>query len=367
MSLRRSPAWDLWGLVPNPLDGRSRPDVGRREPTGATARRVAAVRWLLVGYLVWKLASFPWPVLAAWPVRSTSAYAPLVPPWILSAAPFGAIATACALVAFAVGYRPRLAALLGVVGLCHLGVAVSLVSASGWTKSLFLAALVVAVLGVCDDRRRHGRSVRADRADGDARGDTDAADRAGHPRSRSTSTTRLPLQFTLLAVAALYFGSGVGKVVDGPLLAWTTARSMGSYLLYGGVVFTPGSVLPVSEPLVALLLASPILLAAIAWATILLELGFLPAVIARLPVWPFVVGFAGMHVAVAVTMGPFFVDQLVFLALVVDHDRLIALASRAGAGIVGDADADGTVTDGSGSAAGADGAGPGAGTEGTSD
>jgi hypothetical protein len=325
---------------------------------------VAAVRWLLVGYLVWKLASFPWPVLAAWPVRSTSAYAPLVPPWILSAAPFEAIATACALVAFAVGYRPRLAAGLGVVGLCHLGVAVSLVSASGWTKSLFLAALVVAVLGVCDDRRRHGRSVRAGRADGDTRVDTDAADAPGHSRSRSASTTRLPLQFTLLAVATLYFGSGVGKVIDGPLLAWTTARSMGSYLLYGEVVFTPGSVLPVGEPLVALLLASPVLLAVIAWATILLELGFLPAVIARLPVWPFVVGFAGMHAAVAVTMGPFFVDQLLFLALLVDHDRLFGLASRAGAGIAGDADADGPVTpDGSGAAAGADGAG----TEGSSD
>jgi hypothetical protein len=319
-------------------------DAGSDRP--ASAGTLAVTRWLLVGYLCWKVASFPWGILAAWPVHATTAYTGFTPPWLLTHAPLVAGLACLSLLAFAVGYRPRVTAFAAVVTLTFLGISLALVTGNGGTKSLFLATLVVAVFAVCDDRQ--GRSTGAlarsvvDRLPSPRRSPASTGGRptttlgpdpnmgAGPGTTTGPTSAPRPLQFTLLAVAILYFGAGVGKVVDGPLVAWTTARSMGAYLLYADAVFTPTSVVPWAAPLVAALLATPLLLTTIAWVTILLEVAFFPAVVARLPIWPFVVGLVGMHAAIAVTMGPFFVDQLVFLALLVDWARV----SRSVTGVV---------------------------------
>jgi hypothetical protein len=273
---------------------------------------LAVARVLLGSYLCWKVASFPWGVLGEWPVRYAETYAWAAPGWLLRVLPVEASLAVAASLAVVVGYRLRVAALAAALLATHLGMVLLTLSPSGGVKSLFVAALLLVGVALYAD---------TDRLTVDALRRTTAADLRDGAVGRSPGG--FP-RFATLVVATTYFGAGVSKAVSGPLLAWTAPRSLGTYLLYAGDAF--GTPTPVSPALVSLLLATPPLLAAMAWATILLEVGFLPAALARRPVWPFVVGLAGLHAGIAVAMGPLFVDQVCFLAMLLPWGGLYAAA-----------------------------------------
>lgn len=286
-----------------------------RHPTRASSFNLAIARFLLGGYLVWKLLSFPWAVVSAWPIRHRSTYWTVVEPslGLLSLEVALAVLSLCA---FVVGYRLRVATCLSALLVAHLGLVLFSLSPHGGVKSLFVASLLLVGFGLyADGRARPGpvdRRARVGHTEGDDRG------------LSSLDSTPVPmhaLRFALVVVAILYFGAGVDKVVHGPLLAWLAPRSLGSYLLFADVAFTPNH--PLTAPLRALLLGMPLALVAVAVATIALELGLLVAVVGRLPVWPFVFGLFGMHVGIVVVMGPFFLDQLVFLSLFVAWDDAV--------------------------------------------
>ncbi|AUV83103.1 hypothetical protein C2R22_16820 [Salinigranum rubrum] len=250
-----------------------------RHPTRASSFNLTVARFLLGGYLVWTLLSFPWVVVSAWPIRHRSTHWTAVEPLLVA----------------------------------HLGLVLFSLSPNGGVKSLFVASVLLVGFGLyAGERARPGPVDRRARF-GHAAGDDD-----GLSSLEPTPVPMHALRFALVVVAILYFGAGVDKAVHGPLLAWVAPRSLGSYLLLADVAFRPAH--PLTAPLRALLLGAPLVLAAIAVATIALELGLLVADVGRLPVWPFVFGLFGMHVGIVVVMGPFFLDQPVFLSLFVAWD-----------------------------------------------
>jgi predicted DCC family thiol-disulfide oxidoreductase YuxK len=110
----------------------------------------------------------------------------------------------------------------------------------------------------------------------------------------------------------------VTKLVFGPGWAWATARSLGQYVLWAQLYF---GIDP--EP-ARLFVQYPRVVQMAAIGTLVLEAGFLPWILAKRDVTPFVLGLLGMHVGITVLMGPFFFDQIVFLLLFADWSRLLA-------------------------------------------
>lgn len=78
------------------------------------------------------------------------------------------------------------------------------------------------------------------------------------------------------------------------------------------------------RPVAEFLFTDPLLLTASTWGTLALELGLLVAALAGLSITPFVLGLVGLHVVIALTVGPFFFDYIVFLSLFAAYDSALS-------------------------------------------
>lgn len=270
---------------------------------------LATARVILGTYLVWNVASFDWGELAAWYVPD-NAYAALYPPadhLVLPAEKWFLVAS---LVAFTVGYRVALTSFASAVVLSHLGVIMQMHSLVGRTDAMFVNAWLLIFFGIY----RHTDALTVDAVRRGASRST--AELAGVLRSASDrSYDAVVLELSLLAVAVLYFGSAVYKARLGPLFEWTTAWNLGrlSILVQEELGYTW---------LGRLLLDYPFALWGAAWGTVVLEASLLVAVLLGGSITLVVLGLLGTHAVIALALGPFFLDQFVFLLLFASWDRL---------------------------------------------
>ena len=117
------------------------------------------------------------------------------------------------------------------------------------------------------------------------------------------------LKWFLVALACIYFFTGFSKwQAGGWSLAWGSWENIRLAILNNAVVRT----LPIS-PLGEFLVGEPLLLGIAGYGTLLLELGFLFAVLAGLPITPFLLGLAGMHAVILLAMRVNYFTDMVFL------------------------------------------------------
>jgi hypothetical protein len=281
------------------------------EPDGAVVN-VAVGRLLVAALGIWKLLSYDWASIPDWPVYANEYYLLIVPEWIQ---PYLIVEKYLALVGlflFALGVSHRYAT---PILIAHLGTARFTLDPSGGSQALFTISyfLVFFALYRSEDLLS-GDGIRATRAlalpelNSFLRSEHDAADR---------NDADSILKWGLLTVGILYFGAGATKIVFGPAWEWATARNLGQYVLWAQSYFG------VSPEAGRFLLQYPRLVQLAAVSTLVLEAGFLLWILAKRDITPFVVGFLGMHVLIAVVMGPFFFDQVVFLLLFADWSRLL--------------------------------------------
>jgi hypothetical protein len=275
---------------------------------------LAVARVLVAGLGIWKLLSYDWASIPEWPVYANDYYLLLVPQWIQPYLVYEKYLAVVGLALFALGAGHRYATPVTAILLAHLGVARYTLDPSGASQALFTIVYLLVFFALYrEEDRLSVDGVR--RIEGASLRDPVSALRAARERAagRAANST---LKWGLLAVAVLYFGSGVTKIVFGPAWAWATPRNLGQYVLWAQTYFG------VSPDAGALLLRYPLLVQLAAAGVLLLETGFLLWILAKRDPTPFVLCLLGMHVGIAVVMGPFFFDQILFLLLFADWARL---------------------------------------------
>lgn len=283
--------------------------------TDGSVVNLAVARVLVVGLGIWKLLSYDWASIPEWPVYANDYYLLLVPRWIQPYLVYEKYLAVVGLGLFALGVGHRYATPVTAVLVAHLGVARYTLDPSGASQALFTVVYLLVFVALyreedllsVDGLRRTGGASLGDPMSAVRR----AIDRGAERRTNS------PLKWGLLAVAVLYFGSGVTKAVSGPAWAWATPRNLGQYVLWAQTYFG------VDPDAGRLLLRYPLLLGVAAAGVLVLETGFLLWILAKRDPTPVVLCLLGMHVGVAVVMGPFFFDQILFLLLFADWAALL--------------------------------------------
>jgi predicted DCC family thiol-disulfide oxidoreductase YuxK len=190
-------------------------------------------------------------------------------------------------------------------------------NSTGGTEALFIATYFLLLFGLFSDQD-HLSVDTARRATS-----TSAADLSRFLRSDEEPVYRTSaLSLSLLVLGILYFGAGLNKVLVNPGLSWTASDSLARYVAFYG--YADHTYRPVAD----FLLSNPIVLAASTWGTLVLELGLLVGALAGLPIAPFAVGLIGMHTVIALSIGPFFFDYVVFLCLFGAYDSAVSWFAR---------------------------------------
>lgn len=274
---------------------------------------LAVVRVLLGFYLLWKVLSVDWRAIYEWPapliVQRFEIF--LVPEWLLLTEV--AVFIVCTLL-FIIGYRTRYTATIGALLLMHLSASLATLNFSGGVESMFIASYFMLFFGFYDTedclsidqlRRTNNKTI---------------AELNNHLKDRnSVETFKLSmLKFSLLVVGILYFGSMVSKAVRGPLHEWSTAENLGLFIAYRIPMY--GFERPVAE----FMLQYEFLLWAGAIGTIFLEGGLLIAILAGITLWPIILGLIGLHILIALSVGPLFLDQIIFFGMFLAWDQLYA-------------------------------------------
>lgn len=277
---------------------------------------VAVARVLLSVLLIWKTLSYQWAAIGTWPVTLWGSYTFLHPPPVEALLPLEQWVLAFVLVLFALGYRTRWTSVVGAFLVAHMAAVRWSLNYSGGTEMYFVMSHFLLVFGLF--REQDVVSVDTLRRTADETL-TSLNDHLQSPTDRTHRADAL--KWCLVVFAILYFGSAVGKVVGGPLPEWVAAENIARYTLHRNVM------LRVDRPFGNLLLQEPLLLWGAAVGTVVLEGGFLVAVLLGVSITPFVVGLVGMHVVIALGIGPFFFDNIVLFALFVPWDRVYERAA----------------------------------------
>lgn len=124
------------------------------------------------------------------------------------------------------------------------------------------------------------------------------------------------LMWTLIIFAATYFFTGYSKI----LFAGVSWLEMGHL----PVQLQVEAIRHLNEvpPTAQFLIDHQIIAWISSWLTIVFECGFLIFVLLRLPIWPFIIGLAGLHAMILLTMNIFFFDQYLLYLAFIPWDRL---------------------------------------------
>lgn len=287
-------------------------------PRPQSAFNISFARVLIGLYSIWKLLSYDIDDLQNWPIilfdrhqngllLFSEGYLQylLLEQWVL----------VIALGLFVLGWRLGLTAFLSALLLAHL-TALHYVPSNAATT--FLPAVYSLILfGLF--RENETRSLyKLTRVMSRIKGALGGLSEPGREQSVDMSS----LKWIQLLFALTYFFTGFSKLANaGP--QWASAENFA--LILNAEAIMNLNELPAASQF---LISSSGLSSILAWATLVLECGFVIALLLRAPLTPFFIGLAGMHVAIAATMGILFFDQFVFFALFVSWDSLYSQRRR---------------------------------------
>lgn len=286
-----------------------------RDPWRASPINVGAARVIFGMYLLWNFGSMDFSDIHEWHVSpGMGEYLIFQPPFVQRLLPIEKAVLLVFLLAFLLGYRQRLTALVSALLVSHLATVMNAYTNSGRVNSMFIAGYFLIFFGLYAETDRLTvdtiRSATADSLD-------ELNERLRSPHSGEYNMRIL--QLTLLTIAILYFGSAWNKIVFGsPGLSWEwmSPGNLGRWATSAQIYWDPPTRLG------EFMLQHPILLSMGAVGTIVLEAGLLIAVVVGLPITPIIVGSLGMHTIVALALGPFFLDQYVFISLFLPWDTV---------------------------------------------
>lgn len=284
------------------------------KPARSTPLNIAIARVLLGLFLIYKLIQNEWTEIPEWP----RPLGPIVPMFqhelILDHLSLLALVGFIALVGFVIGYRLRGSAFLSAGVITVLATVRYAYNYSHSSELLYSGVLLLLLYAVfaeedlltIDELRRTGTYSLNELTT-----HLETATTTKGPYAHS------PLRWGLVVVALLYFQAGFAKLVYGSPVEWIQPQSLSRYILYGSM---EAGRLPVGE----VLLQFPVLLSVLAIATIILEVGFLLAVLAGWRLEPFFIGLFGMHIGIMYALGPLFLDQMFILLLFIPWDHVYA-------------------------------------------
>lgn len=275
---------------------------------------LAMARLVLGGWLVWKTIWYDWSRHVNTPYRAVTSPAyewaiPTSAPWLLTVEKWALIGCLCL---FIVGYRIRITAAVSSLLVAHLAAVRQTLVQSGETGTLFIGVfflLFFALYANIDELSADGiRRV--------------TAKPVSHVTERLSETNRRryampPLKYSLLFIAILYFSSGVSKIVDGGGLTFVRPETLSRLIL------VHSSIYPWND-IGLIFVEYPLLSALGGVGTLVLELGFLVAVLFGIAFTPFILGLIMFHLTNAVLLGIFFPDNLFFIGLFLAYDRAYA-------------------------------------------
>jgi predicted DCC family thiol-disulfide oxidoreductase YuxK len=288
----------------NYFDGDTRP----------TPVNLAVARAIIVGLILWKIIRYKWRALPTWPTPLRDILPIFRHPIVFQHIDLIAIICAGLLFAVLVGYRLRATALVSAVLVTYLGTVRHAYQISHTSRILFNMALVLVLFAVFAeedkltlDQLRRTRTKSMDTL-------------AEHLEGENGQYRHRALKWSLVLIGLFYFQGGYSKLVLGNPFEWVQPWSLGRFIAFR----TDGPTYFLSD----FLLSYPSLLTAGAVGTLLLEVGFIFAIVLGKRIWPFLIGLAGMHFVIAFSVGPIFTDQLPFLALFLPWDRALGHLQR---------------------------------------
>lgn len=263
-------------------------------------------------YAIWKFGTqVKWDWLDGWPVPITDFTAFLVPPDSL----MGLVAveywlTLLLLGLFTVGVHIGLTGFLSSLFVAHLSGAYYSIANSGTAETFIPISFVLMVFAVYRsdvvmsvDHFRRQASESHDRL----------TDRLESGEGETYSLT--PLKWILVVTGVFYFLTGYAKVTDGSVFEWATGASMNRFM-------QRAVLRGYDSPFVDLFVSLPLVPDVSAVVSIVLEVGFLPVILAGFGISLFVVGLFVFHTAIALALTPFFFDQYFVLLLFFSWDSL---------------------------------------------
>jgi hypothetical protein len=298
-----------------------------RHPESESATNLAVGRVLLSVYGIWKLLSYDFHRLQEWPtfLFETHRHGAFLlfsthQAWL----PLELWLAIGALVLFAIGYRSAISGLLAVALIVHLGALHYVVTNAGSTLLPLVYGLVLYTwVGSEDDI-----SLDALRA---LRRQPPATLRARLTETTPVTFDSWPLRWLLLVLALTYFFTGYSKLVNVGVM-WADGTNLALMIHREALMHLDG--IPWAGRLI---MDHRLLSVGSSVATLVLECGFLVAVIARLSITPFILGLSAMHVMIYLTMEILFFDQFIMYALFLPWDRIRShFASSASVEIVCD-------------------------------
>lgn len=283
-----------------------------RKTTRSSPVNLAAGRLVLGFWLVWKTVWYDWPRLVGTPYRQYSGKEWAIPasePWLLTVEKWALVLLVCL---FVLGYRIRITAAVSSFLLAHLGVVRTTLVGSGEGSNLYVGAMLLLFFALyaetdelsVDGLRRAGRS-------------RSVADRLESNPDRRFAMPAL--KYSLLYLAALYFSSGLSKIIKGGGLGFAAPDNLSRLVLVRSYKY------PWYE-FNSILVEYPLLSTLGGIGTLVLELGVLVAVLLGVGFTLLMSGLVVFAFSNLVFLGIFFSDNLFFLGLFFAHDRVYAHA-----------------------------------------
>lgn len=284
------------------------------DQTRASPLNLAVARVILGGYLAWKTVWYDWHVFVGTPFTVTDSYAWAIPPVeLLVVEKYLLVAT---LLLFAVGYRVGATSFASALLVSHLAAVRYALYLGGNTTGLFIGAYALLFFGIYRhqdvlsvDELRHAATLSADAL-------------RDHLRNPPRASFRHdPLRMTLLALAIIFFGSGLDKLLAGGT-AWIGPSNLSRLLV------TRAHFYGYDLGLGGLIVEYPIVSTLATVGTLVVEMGILVAVVLGVSLTLPMLGVLGLMVVIPVTMGIVFPDVFFLVAMLFAWDRLdSALAS----------------------------------------
>ena len=277
-----------------------------RSARRATCLNLAVARIIICFYCIWKVSTFPFGELVGFPGAffEGNSHAILgmwrfAHPSILIAEQV--VAVVC-LIFVMVGFRTGLCSFVAALLITHLAGLSFAVTAD---KTFLLPAYFLIFYGIY--RTQDLLTVDHFRSMGSApQGQLNQMLQSAQPAPAATLSA---LKWLLLCLAAIYFFTGFGKFkIAGWYFDWATAENIRLSLLHNAI--NRGISLP---PLGGMLLEHPWILPVMGAGTLLLELGFLVVVLCGGPITPFILGLAGMHFSILLTMQVNYLTDMLFI------------------------------------------------------